>query len=132
MKATIHLSKSSVHIQGSHQVQAAGHQSQRLPKSLGTTVENGKLQGDVAEHRPHHQPSIENDSVEQPGCVQEFYVNFLMPYSMHDLHALTYPMPEFWSVRKQRKSSRHPWRRQNSRLDCASSEVSNQKLRTFT
>jgi hypothetical protein len=66
MKATIHLSKNSVRRLGSHPVLAAGHQSQRLPNSLGTTAENGKLQGDAAEHHLHLQPSIENDSVAQP------------------------------------------------------------------
>jgi hypothetical protein len=65
-KATIHLSKSSERRPGSHLVQAAGHRSQRPPKSLGTTAENGKLQGDADEHHLRHQPSIEIDSVAQP------------------------------------------------------------------
>lgn len=65
-KATIHLGKSSERRPGFHLVPGAGHRSQRLPKSLGTTAENGKLQGDAAEHHLRHQPSIETDSVEQP------------------------------------------------------------------
>jgi hypothetical protein len=78
-KATIHLGKSSERRPGFHLVQGAGHRSQRLPKSLGTTAENGKLQGDAAEHHLRHQPSIENDSVAQP--IQDFH-NIVTSYNL--------------------------------------------------